>query len=763
MVVTRQKTTRGHLADTRRSSSSAKGAALSLQSDENAPRARRVLGDIKNDVGGPKATVETSGSRRKPLSDRNAPISSQLNVSSNKAAAMVSRPGASAVNPSTRPRRQVARPAKQPKLAGLSTTPAQASQRTRSPKTAMPRQFSHVEIPTISSSSTDSLSAQIEAAEHRSKNKMAAPSHAELIRISPDIDSDDLEYFEASTLQQTQAQPAASNKAKRHLSSTSGVADSDAEATASQGSSDKENVPPLTARPGATADNRQSARTRAGVLREQPTHSTPISQKRKAIQDELPSARQILNDMFDLDSERSSQLESPGAARRAEPLTASAQELLDYQDRGVSKVEAWKAAGHHAAHRKLEGSPTAKSDDGSIAGSWPTEDQSTGTGADAKPRMDDFDEEGLDEFGFILAERKIQDRNKHALLESFEYEEGDLENTSDMFVDIPTETFNASDDLRLAEHAFGRMSSPAIRHEASSVTAEDAAVGRPGDHEVHTARNEHTQSGAESEVEAELSTHSIKQKPEEEAADTSAQRVTRSRTKRKSDVITIEESDDPLTSVTTSPLSSRKSSRQASKSKRTVSGIPLKRNETKEQKVLQVLAAESSSSTANSSAPSTPRATRTRKKAVDSPAAKKLAQDKLLSFLPPRKRVTHTKASGSNGKKTASITSRKGKAASTSRAKPTTSRGRSKKDKSPSPEVEVIEDDDKDEDESDESPKRRTRAKKGKGKTRAANDEDWRIGVNSSPIHSDDSERTKRLKEMRAAEDYSMEYELVLG
>lgn len=706
--------------------------------------------------------VETSGSRRKPFSDRNAPIPSQLNVSSNKAAAMVSRPGTSAVNPSTRPRRQAARPAKESKLAGLSTTPAPASQRARSPKTAMPRQFSHVEILVISSSPADSLSAQIEAAEHHSKNKMAAPSHAELIRISPDIDSDDLEYFDVSTLQQTQAQPAASSKAKRHQSSTSRVGDSDAEATVSQGSSDKENVPPLTVRPGATADNRQSARTRAGVLREQPTHSTPISQKRKAIQGELPSAGQILNGMFDFDSERSSQLESPGAARREEPLTASAQELLDYQDRGVSKVEAWKAAGHHAAHRKLEDLLTAKSGDGSIAGSWPAEEQSTGTDADAKPRMDDFDEEGFDEFGFILAERKIQDRNKHALLESFE--EGDLENTNDAIVDIPTEPFNTNDDRRLAEHAFGRMSSPAIRHEGSSVAAEGVSVVRLGDHELHTARKAQTQSDAESEVEAELSTHSIKQKREKEDADTSAQRVTRSRTKRKSDVITIvEESDDPLSTVTTSALSSRKSTRQASKSKRSVSGIPLKRNETKEQKVLKVLAAESSSSPANSSASSSPRATRTRKKAADSPAAKKLAQDKLLSFLPSRKRIANTKASGSNGKKTASTTSRKGKAASTSKAKPTATKGRSKKDKSPSPKVEVIEDDN--EDESDETPKRRTRAsaKKGEGKNRAANDEGWRNGVNSSPIHSGDSERTKRLKEMRAAEDYSMEYELVLG
>ncbi|SPO30849.1 uncharacterized protein UTRI_05527_B [Ustilago trichophora] len=755
MVVTRQKTTRGHLADTRPSSSSAKGAALTLQSDENAPRARRVLGDIKNNVGDQKAMVEASRSSRKPLSDRNAPIPHQPKVTSNKATQMTSRPGPSAITPSTRPRRQAARPAKEPKLAGA-----------RSPKSAMPRQVSHVEIPAFSSSPADSLSAQIEAAELHSKNKKAAPSHAELIRISPDIDSDDLEYFDVSTVQPIQAQPAASNKAKGHQGSSSKHGDTDAEATASHGSSDKENVPPPTARPGAGAGNRQSARTRAGVLREQPTHSTPISQKRQATQDELPSAGQILNDNFDFDSDRSGQLESPGVARWAKPLTASSQQLLDYQDRGVSKVEDWKAAGHHAAHREHSDSPTAKSDDGSIDGLWLAGDQSSGTGADAKPRMDDFDVEDSDEFGFFLADRKIQDRHKHALVGSFEYEEGDLENTSDLFVDIATEPFNTSDDRRLAEHAFGRMSSPAIRHEGSSVTAEDAPVVRLGDHKLHAARKEQSQSDTETEAEAEPGTRPVKQKREEEDANTSAQRVTRSHTKRKSDVITIvEESDDTLSPVTTSPLSIRKHTRQASKSKRTVSGIPLKRNETKEQKMLEMLAAEASSSPANSSAPSSPRATRTRKKAADSPAAKKLAQDKLLSFLPSRKRNTNSKNSGSKGKKATSTTSRKGGAASTSKAKAASTKGRSTKTKSPSPEVEIVEDDNEDESESDEAPKRRTRAsaQKGKGKSRAANDEDWRNGVNSSPIHSDDSDRTKRLKEMRAVEDYSMEYELVLG
>ena len=79
-----------------------------------------------------------------------------------------------------------------------------------------------------------------------------------------------------------------------------------------------------------------------------------------------------------------------------------------------------------------------------------------------------------------------------------------------------------------------------------------------------------------------------------------------------------------------------------------------------------------------------------------------------------------------------------------------------------------------DEDESpyEELPTKRPRrskkplAKSSKGKVQVKPKsnvrEDWRSAVTSSQIHSDDSERTKRLKEFRAAEKYQLAVEDVL-
>ena len=764
---TRSNTARSAANHPRASSSSAK-AGLITPSDENAPQRRRALGEVQNVLADRKATAEASGSRRKPLSDRNAPVPLQRKADSKKGTGTAARPGASAVKLSSysaaRPKRHIARPATEPKLVGPPSTAPSASQRTRAARTASPFEVSHIDVPSVPSSladvplsaqtvAHDSLSAQIEAAERRSTE--AEPSHEQLSRLSPGLDSDDLEYFDVSILQQVQDESAAAQERKHNQSSSAKDGDSDAEGRASRGSSDKENVPPPAARPDTNVGNRQSARSRAGVLREQPTHSTPISQKRKAYREELPTAGQILNDIFDTQSNRSSQLDSPGAARRAQPLTASAQQLRDYQDQGVDKVKAWKAAGHDAAHRSRKDSPTAGSDAGSEAGSWPAEDRSTDGGADVKPDFGVFDEEGMDEFGFLLAERDLKNRSTRALAESFEYEAEDLDNASDVFVDLPTDPFSTSDDRRLAEHAFGRMSSPASHQQGFSVIDSGSDVPL-GHHRLQPAPKGQPVSASEDESALTASTPPNKPEPQEPEADTSARRVTRSATKRKSDAkIIVVESDDSVTFSHAVPT------RQTAKSKRSMTGIPLKRNETKEQKMLEMLAAQGTSSPAHSSAPSSPQAVRTRKSTAESPAAKKARMDDLLSCLPRRKpstTATKARASGSRAKTATRASPRKGKAAPIPKVRPS-AKGRGKKAK---PAVSKDSDD-----ESEEEPTHSTRSKATKGLRRAVEpqnngEDDWRTGVNSSQIHSDDSERTKRLKEFRAAEKYRMEVEVVL-
>ncbi|KAJ1025196.1 hypothetical protein NDA16_002701 [Ustilago loliicola] len=581
---------------------------------------------------------------------------------------------------------------------------------------------------------------------------------------------------------------ATTKQGRREQGSSSRDEDSEAGGTASHGSSDKENVPPPAARRAATAANRQSARTRAGVLRavedEQPTHSTPISQKRKALRDHddddhAQSAGPNLDDLFLADSDRSSQVPSPGVARRAEPMTASAKQLQDYQERGVSKVIAWKAAEHHRAERRARND--GDSEDVSNADSWPDEDESATFDAGAKPRMERSDDDD-DEYGFLRAEAKVRDRSTQVLAEPFSFDDErsqarSEQADSDIYVGLPTDPFNTSDDRRLAEQAFAHMSSPPPRHDDSSSTAPLGDVVPLGKHKLHAAPQEAAETDVEDE--AESLPHSEKEEDDDEA-DTSERRVTRSRTKRKSEIAKRAATDDERTPMSTPPPATRKRSERAAKAKKAASGIPLKRTEKKEQEMLSMLAAQDSSSPAHSSAPPSPRASRTSKKAAASPAAKKLRMDDILTLLPSRKRkIVDTKTPASiNKRKGSSATARTSKAtkastkdASTPKAK-AASKGNGRKRKDSTPEDGIVVDDESDEAPRSRAAKRSARARSTskKGKKRAVSDDEdeekdennWRNTVGSSPIHSDDSERTKRLKEFRAAEKYNMEVEVVL-
>lgn len=761
---TKEQTSRGKTATTRASSSSARGS-LNVLSDENASSGRRVLGDIKNVVAGSKPSTEVVGSRRKPLSERNAPVPSHQGTKPGLKAEKDPRAGTSAgkrePSASEQPRRGAARSASEPKPIGLSSAaPLPASRRLRKANTPLPRTFaSHVEIPSLPSSlAEDQLSAQIEAAGRRSKK--AAPSHSELTRISPDLSEDDLEYFDVSILQQTKTEQTATQRGDRNQGSSPKDEATDAEATASHGSSDKENVPPPHAHPSTSLGIRQSTRPRNKALVDrQPTHSTPISQKRQPLRKQRPSAGQILNDMFGHGSDRSSQPGSPGAARRATPLTDSAKQLLDYQDQGVHKVKLWKEAGHDAGHSLM-------TDVGSVTGSWPAEDES-GNGENS---FDAFDNEGMDEFGFLLAEHNIRKRNAQALADASESNGSEVEVASDVLIDIPTDPFSTSDDRRLAEHAFGRMSSPAPRQQESASTGSGSIINL-GHHKLEEpskmASDDQTETESEDDPVVVLEPRIKKEKLVADQ-DTSGRHVTRSSTKRKGDAAPIvEDSDDSLD--LTPPIASRKPTRQAAKSKRAASGIPLKRGGTKEQKMLERLAAEASSSPINSSAPSSPQATRT----TTAPRAKKLRMDEALTYLPARKR--RTTAPESSGKKSPSTKPRnakgKGKTIASSTSPKTRSAVKGRRQKAHLSNVDVDDDE-----ESDEAPKKKKRntVKKGGGKGRGkgtsrvidsegSDQEDWRDKINSSEIHSDDSERTKKLKAYRAAEKYQFHVETVLG
>ncbi|SNX84026.1 uncharacterized protein MEPE_02734 [Melanopsichium pennsylvanicum] len=734
-------------------SSSAKGAPL-LQSDENAPQGRRALGDIKNVV-----ATEASASRRKPFGDRNAPVLIPTKVQGKKGATKQSHPSTSAAQ-STRPKREIIRLTPEPKTTAFSS--AAPSRRTESAKPAPRQEFSHVELPSIPSSLEDPFSAQIEAAGKRAKD--ATLSHDELTRLSPAINSDDLEYFDISALQQTQAKTPTTEKEKHgqrtRLKNEEGEG---AGSTASQHEcSDKENVPPPAAHPRiGVGRTHRTTRSGAGVLRsiEQPTHSTPISQKRKP----------ILDDIFLLDSETSSPVESPGAARRAEPMTASEQQLLNYQNQGVDKVKAWTAARKQLAESGVDGHST---------GSWPDEVMSSGSEgfADANLKMEDLEE---DEFGFLRAEAKLRDRNTQAIAARLDYDGKDLDEAGEVFVDIPTDPFNTSDDRRLAEHAFGHMSSPPPHDGDSSARPEPSAVILLGNHKLQAVPRDEVPHSEDGVGSAENTIPIKEERKTPEAADTSAQRVTRSCTKREREAApAADDSDDSPMSTPPPPRSRRKTTRNAATERKSVSGLPLKRNEMQEQKALERLAAEMMSSPANLSHPTSPRATRTSKRAASSPTATKLAMDDILGFLPSRnKHNVKAKASASKGEKASSSTAGKSRAKAPSS---TTSKVRAAKRvsgaasrvrsvvKGASKKKAVAVSDDEEDESVGEVSKKRTRPshRKDKGKTRAesvdSDQEDWRNEVNSSEIHSDDSERTRRLKEFKAAERYRFNEELVI-
>lgn len=601
--------------------------------------------------------------------------------------------------------------------------------------------------PSTNAGEDDDRQSQIEAP---SRRRGAAPTHEELPRLSP-VDSDDFEYFDVGILQQTQPAQAAPTSTTQRGRVPPSVDDKVSEASppSSHASSDKENVPPPTAAARARAGQRPTARTRAGVLgaleEDQPTHSTPISTKRKA-ETESYLDGEFLN-------KATRQEDSPGVARRAQPLPQATQQLLDYQDRGVNKVMAWKAAGHDEAPMAPHDSPHSARGGDSIA-SWPTEDE-PGAAADEpglQYDVEDDNDDMMDEFGFFTADHQLRARGTHAYADSsIGGSEPAEDDDSHVVVELPINT--TSDDRRLAEQAFRDMSSPVgRRHVASSPTAEPSSIILMPEPQAN--------------------------KPEEEAP--TSKRVTRGSKQRKVDeaaAAAIEAADLERYSPSPEP-SPRKRSTRAAKGKTSTSGIPLKRNEKKEQAILDKLAADPSSSPANSSAPSSPQANRTTKRGT--PATKKLRMDDLIGLLPPRKRSatstsTKAKASGSTKKKTtaaASMTTRRGKAGRSARASSSKAagRGKGKKAKDESEEDDDDDDDDKVDDGDDYSfeqltsvrPKRKARKRRARDEPDSSDEDDWRAAITSSQVHSDDSERTRRLKEFRAAEKYQMEYEDVL-
>ncbi|GAC96018.1 hypothetical protein PHSY_003597 [Pseudozyma hubeiensis SY62] len=746
------------------SSSSAKGSR-NPKSDENASLSRRVLGEIQNVVADRKpAVVETSGSPRKPFSDRNAPVSAGTSRLSGK-----SKPSASL---------KVSRLEAIGKSIPSKSTASTSRRELRSPED------SRAKDPITASSSlanTDGAdSSQINSAKQRIRE--AAPSHDELTRLSPGLDSDDLGYFDVSALTQNRTGRVASKTAQRgNRDSESDDKISDVDAIRSNGSSDKENVPPTAAVANARARNRPPTHSLATVLgdRDRPTRSTPVSSQHQAAKKKLPK-KTFLDDIFLDESDHSSRADSPGVARRAEVLTESAQQLQEYQDRGVNKVMAWKAAGHDGAFKTQQNAFTPGSDAGSTA-SWPADDARGRDAAEYRGNHSEMEEESdyqrldvnddnMDEFGFLLAERNVRDRRARPQADEQDYDDFEArladDNDSNVFVDLHTEppVNTTSDDRRLAESAFGRMSSPAshARDETSSTASSVVVVGlrEPGQAE---------EAEADSDEEDDVGIKFESNVPKGRATRAS----TRTGTKRKVNAAA-QTVEGP--SPSSSPPQTRKGNARTAKSSRLTSGIPLKRTEKEEIKMLERLAADSSSSPADSSAPSSSRHDRRHKDKTGSSPAKKLRMDELINELPRSRskqsnsRANKTGPSKKKSKAGAGATRRgDGKGSARTLTTRTSSRGKAKKII-----VSASEEEDEDEDESpyEELPTKRPRrstkaqAKNSKGKRQAKPKsdvrEDWRSAITSSQIHSDDSERTKRLKEFRAAEKYQLAVEDVL-
>ncbi|SAM84274.1 uncharacterized protein UBRO_06918 [Ustilago bromivora] len=762
-------------------------ATLPMQSDENLLETRRALGDIKNILVDRKAPPQTSDSPRMPFGDRNAPLATK-STSSSKRIEKQSRIQSSTASKRKEQRSRPEQAARQmaSKPAGPSKAVHTSSRTTSRGKRYPTENFTYIEIPSppsgIASSPADALSAQIEAAAQHAEKGVS--SEDELTRLSPRLDSDDLEYFDVDTVPQTKSLvvAATTKKGRREQGPSSKDEDSDVAGTVLHGSSDKENVPPPAARRTAAVGNIQSTRTRTRVLRavesEQPTHSTPISQKRKALRDRddeddvhAQSAGPNLDDLFAADSDRSSGIPSPGVGRRAAPLIASVQQLQDYQDRGVSKVVEWKAAGHHRGEsRARKGDDSGKGDDSddiSNADSWPDEHKSAAfdAGAQQFERSADDDDEL---FGFLTAMPHARQRSTQLPFDE-ESQARSEQDDSDLDLELPTDPFSTNDDRRLAEKAFAHMSSPPPRQDRSSSTAPlDDAVPL-GKHKLHAAPQEETETDTEGEAEVAGSLTPSEEQQKVDEADKLERRVIRSRTKLQRIAATTADTDDEYSPMSTAPPSTHMRSERAAKANKATSGIPLKRNE-KEQDIFNKLAAQDSWSPAPSSAPTSPRTTRTSKNAAASPAAKKLRMDDILGLLPSRKRhAIESKSPASVNKRKGTHTSKSAKsltkASASSKAK-ADSKGNGRKRKGSTPEDSVVIHDDSDEAPRSRTVKRNTKAKSTskKRKKRAISDDEerWRKDIGSSPVHSDDSERTKRLKEYRAAEKYNMEVEVVL-
>lgn len=561
------------------------------------------------------------------------------------------------------------------------------------------RAFSHVEVPSAShlreSSTGDSLSAQIEAAARRTAKP--APTHAELSRVSPALDSDDLEYFDSNTLPMPREQQEAQDP---NPSSQGGG--SDAGSATVHGSSDKENLPPLAAR--ASASIRPPPRERAGVLQAleggQPVHSTPIVRARSR------GTGALLDDLFLVES-GGSQPDSPGVARRA-PLTESAQQLLDYQDRGVSKVMAWKAAGHDPAAHLAQRAPSSPG--GSNADSWPTEAE------DDADRAKNVASDESDEFGFFSAERKIRKRAQ-ASVEPEEQGAQYTQSSSAQWMPevVATDPFNTSDDRRLAEQAFAGMSSPPLapaRHETPG--SQPASDGEPD------SDGEQNSAGQPAEEDSEMS-------PEPAPV----RRSTRVEQERQP----AEDSDDEAPQAkrrAATVTTRRRSQRHADQKQSAEASVESKRKPTTKRAARNKRASLSSSSSEVEVVVEGPRKRKATTKAArqkplsededeneeeeeeESPLAANLRMDDYVKLLPPRRRATKSK--------------------STPKARATRAT----------------------------ATKRKTKAKAKAKATAKSDDDEERDEVGSSPIHTDDSERTKAVKQLREVEDYSLEVELVL-
>ncbi|PWY99984.1 hypothetical protein BCV70DRAFT_217026 [Testicularia cyperi] len=807
--------------------------------NENAPAARDVgtrYAKSATEKSLPSST--RSSTPRTPLTDRNVPSRLRISTEKGLATATSTRKASTAhpAHPNEQTRSRRLGPARKATSSrgvadiGTASTSAKSSGRhfaVHSSEREL-ELFTHVEIPAVAPRDETVLDESATAAPF--SGKTAPPANSGRVSrprkepvstqtLASVTDSEENKPL-PTTRQRARGSPGRTSRKPVAAKSASPRPPMSASISSHSSADDKENVPPT----GAVLDSQLGTLHRGAAGRRSPSssalqlqrgfghrhdltssdpiplHSTPLVSHRKSsgrpkMRSGTPSRAALqelqvqpsLDELFPVSS-HSDSLDSPGVGRRSSAVPASDSKLQEYQDLGVLKVRAWKAAGNGG--QDIEPlSPlgsTESHDVADLSASVPRHVEAEGgvTAFVEVPASGDHSEELAysaprddddDEFGFLMAERKVKrQRNRASSLlsnmatppVSATRPAGCVDDLDDdLYIDDLPEPIHTSEDVRLAEFAFHMSSSPPL-------AAPPGEVVPPASQKATKLVTPPSPSPVDTESE----------RPNAEEESTGRVTRSRSRTQRLGDATAVtpkdlkdagDETSMPSLSglLTSSPTSKRTRSRAASTSKKDqkaskIAGVPLKKKEQEERKVLELLAMSSSSPAPSTSSPSpgfSPQKSR-----------KKLRMDDALALLPSRKPIAHPRSARTKAKAKSAPKSQQKAKPGTFRSVSTRISRKSDTVIEVSDEAEEQSDDqtehsDNEHDGSDEEApviSRRSRPRAGtqskttldKGKRRARSP-----ARSSSPSPTDDAVlRATRLKEIAEAANYKLEVEVTL-